>query len=78
MWRMRRLASVPKKTTPKLTQTAATAMSTNHSGSAYSLLCVMPNGIVDIARMQPSCQPQKVTLASAVKASRVCAVRCTT
>ena len=30
-------------------------MSMNHSGSAYSLLCVMPSGMVTIASTQPSC-----------------------
>ena len=59
---MRRRAIVAKNTTPNETQTTATAMSMNHSGSAYSLLCVMPNGIVTIASRQPSCQPQNVKL----------------
>ena len=77
MWRMRLRAIVAKNTTPNETQTTATAMSMNHSGSAYSLLCVMPSGIVTIARTQPSCHPQNVKLASPPNASRVWPVRWT-
>ncbi|MBV6488372.1 MAG: hypothetical protein GHHEDOFH_02331 [Pseudorhodoplanes sp.] len=78
MWWMRRRASVAKKTAPNETQTIAIRMSTNHSGSAYSLPCVMPKGIVVIASTQTSCQPQNVNRASPFHASRVCPVRCTT
>ncbi len=75
---MRRRASEPKNTTPKLTHTTAIRMSTNHSGSAYSLLWVSPSGIVVIASTQTSCQPQKVKPASLPSASRAWPVRCTT
>jgi hypothetical protein len=78
MWRMRRRASVAKNTAPKETQTTAIRMSMNHSGSAYSLLCVMPNGIVTIASTQTSCQPQNVKFRQPPQASRVWPVRCTT
>jgi len=78
MWRMRRREIVAKNTAPKATQTIAIRMSTNHSGSAYSLLCVMPNGIVAIASTQTSCQPQNVSSASRPHASRTWPVRCTT
>ena len=75
---MRRRASEPKNTTPKLTQTTAIRMSMNHSGSAYSLLWVRPSGIVVIASTQTSCQPQKVKAASFLNANRAWPVRCTT
>jgi hypothetical protein len=75
---MRRRVRLAKNTTPKLTHTTAIRMSMNHSGSAYSLLWVIPSGIVTIASTQISCQPQKVNSASLPSASRAWPVRCTT
>src|SRR6478735_3397871 len=57
MCRMRRRTSVPKNTLPNDTQTTAMIRSMNHSGSAYSLACVMPKGIVNMARKHATRQP---------------------
>ncbi len=64
MCRSRRLSSVPKKLTAKITHTTAMAMSIGHSSSAYSLETVCPKGRVSAAATMMSCQPQKWMLLS--------------
>ena len=71
-----RIASVQKKFTANATQTRTTAMSRNHSSSAYSFDCVMPSGSVIAAPRMISCHPHRWTLLKRSDAMRVFSSRC--